>query len=246
MSRNQSIREWLSRNVRRTTASIRLLPDFIIIGAQRCGTTSLYHYLCTHPSIAPSAKKEVHFFDLSFKNGIKWYRRHFPTWLCKFYRRRIRQQRIVTGEATPIYMFHPLAPHRISRFLPEVKLIVLLRNPIDRAYSHYWLQVRRGNETLSFPEAIECEPERLWGERQRIILHEGDYYSPAYWQFSYLSRGIYVDQLEIWYRLFPKEQFLILCSEDFYAVPATTLNRTFAFLDLPPWELKDGKIYQYQ
>lgn len=231
--------------MRRISAPIRLLPDFIIIGAQRSGTTSLYRYLCTHPAIGRAAKKEVHFFDFSFKKGINWYRRHFPIWLYKYYRQQIRQQELLTGEASPYYIFYPLAPHRISQLLPRVKLIVLLRNPVDRAYSHYWHEVRRGNETLSFEEAIEREPERLWGERERLIFHDGAYYSAAHQQFSYLARGIYVDQLTVWLRLFPKEQFLILRSEEFYADPATTLNRIFAFLKLRSWNGTDDTIYQH-
>ena len=245
ISRKQSIRQWLSWNVRRISAPIRVLPDFIIIGAQRCGTTSLYRYLCTHPAIGRAAKKEVHFFDNSFKKSINSYRIYFQTFFYKYYRQQISHQALLTGEASPYYLFHPLAPHRISQSLPRVKLIVLLRNPVDRAYSHYWHEVRRGKETLSFEEAIEREPERLWGQRERLIFHDGAYYSATHQHFSYLARGIYVDQLSVWQRLFPKEQFLILRSEEFYADPATTLNRIFAFLNLPSWSRTDDTIYNH-
>ncbi len=245
MSPKQSIRRSVPWAVRYGTARIRLLPNFVIIGAQRCGTTSLYHYLCTHPAIASAVKKEVHFFDHFFENGINWYRCHFPTRLYKYCRRQLCRQELLTGEASPYYIFHPLSPHRISQLLPGVKLIALLRNPIDRAYSHYWHEVRRGNETLSFEEAIEREPERLRGERQRIILHAGEYHSAAFWQFSYLTRGIYADQLKVWQPLFSKEQLLILCSRDFYAEPTTTLNKIMAFLNLPSWNWTDDTIYQH-
>ncbi len=144
-----------------------------------------------------------------------------------------------------MYLFHPLAPRRIAQLLPQAKLIVLLRDPVDRAYSAYWLQVRNGNETLSFEEAIECEADRIRRERQRIILHDGGCYSLDYWRFSYLMRGIYVDQLKIWQRLYPKEQMLILRSEDYFANPAVTANRVFAFLDLCSWETKDCRMYEH-
>jgi hypothetical protein len=240
----RSFRGRLSRNLRKLTASIRLLPDFLIIGAQRCGTTSLYRYLCSHPWIAPATKKETHYFDLHYDRADRWYRRHFPTWLYKRYCQYLLKQDIITGEATPMYLFHPLSPHRIAGLLPDIKLIVLLRNPIDRAYSNYWHEVRRGNETLSFDEAIDHEPDRVQGERERIILHHGRCYAPAFWQHSYLARGIYNDQLRVWHKLYPREQFLILRSEDFYAAPAKTLDKVFDFLGLPSWELKDHTIYQ--
>ena len=128
--------------------------------------------------------------------------------------------------------------------LPQVKLIALLRNPVDRAYSDYWLQVKLGAETLPFEEAIEREPERLRGEKQRIILHDGEYYSFAHHRFSYLARSTYVDQLEVWQRLFAQEQMLILRSEDFFADPGAVFNKVCAFLNLASWELKDNKKHR--
>ncbi len=220
------------------TSHIRVLPDFIIIGAQRCGTTSLYNYLSQHPCVVPALVKEVHFFDINFHKGIHWYRSHFPTFLEKY------KQNIITGEASPYYIFHPHAARRIFKIIPQVKLIVLLRNPVDRAYSHYHHEVRIGAETLSFEEAIEKESERLKGEIKKMLENE-NYYSFNHQHYSYLSRGIYIDQIKVWMSLFPKEQILIIKSEDFYANPSAVFRRVLEFLNLPIWEPKEYKKFNY-
>ena len=113
------------------------LPDFIIIGAQKSGTTSLYRFIVKHPAIAPATKKEVHYFSIWYKFGELWYRSHFPTNLSRynFYKR--TNQKLLSGEASPVYLFYPVVPGRMKELLPDVKLIVILRNPVDRAYSHY-------------------------------------------------------------------------------------------------------------
>lgn len=222
---------------------ILLIPDFIIIGAQRCGTTSLYNYLTKHPHVVSSYKKEVHFFDVNFKNGIGWYRAHFfPSFSYKYYVKQISKQDIVTGEASPYYIFHPHAPKRILETVPRAKLIALLRNPVDRAYSHYRHEVKLGVETLSFKDAIEKEEERLRGEMEKMLEDE-NYYSFNHQHYSYLSRGIYVDQLKTWMNLFPKEQILILKSEDFFNDPPAIFKQVLEFLNLPSWELKEYRKY---
>lgn len=240
-----AIRQKLSRMLRSASAPFRLSPDFMIIGAQRCGTTSLYRYLCQHPSIISAVKKEVHFFDLDFNKGENWYRSHFPLRLYKSYLQKVNPQVCLTGEATPIYLLHPLAPYRVSELLPNTKFIVLLRNPVDRAYSHYWLQVRRGGENLPFEQAIQEEPKRLRGQRERIILQNSENCGSNFWHYSYLARGIYIDQLETWHRIFPKEQFLILKSEDFYANSTDTLNQCFKFLGLSSRDQSHNTIHQH-
>lgn len=211
------------------TAGSRALPDFIIIGAQRAGTTSLYNYLVEHERILPSHSKEVHFFDNHYGRGLGWYRAHFPT------RRSMAGDGLsrVTGEATPYYMFHPHAPGRIADSIPEVRLIVLLRDSIDRAISHHQHEVRMGVEKLSFADAVEAEPRRLAGEMERLENDPG-YYSFNLQHYSYLARGEYAAQLRRWLDLFPREQILALKSEDFYAEPALALEQTFHFLGLTP------------
>src|SRR5690349_3699828 len=186
----------LEKLFRGVTSPRRLLPDFLIIGAQRGGTTSLYNYLQAHPNIHSASIKEVHFFDRKFQKGVHWYRAHFPMRLTKVYAGRFRHEGFVTGEASPAYLFHPQVPERIARLLPRVKLIVLLRNPVDRAYSQYYHTLQLGYETLTFEEAIAAEEERIAGEREKISQDEY-YQSHAFKHQSYLSRGIYVDQLQV-------------------------------------------------
>ncbi len=227
---------------RMLTGQLRLVPDFIIIGAQRCGTTSLYNYLIEHPGVAPALTKEVNFFDRNFRKGTRWYGAHFPSLASRYYATQIRGRRFSTGESSPYYIFHPLVPCRIAEMIPAVKLIVLLRNPVDRAYSHYRHVERLGFETLSFEDALAHETERLRGEREKIV-EDDDYNSFNHQHYSYLSRGIYVDQLETWASYFPREQLLVLRSEDLYADPETVLMRTLEFLELPNWQPK--KYWKY-
>ena len=127
------------------TSPLRSLPDFVIIGAMKSGTTSLYDFLIKHPAIAPAAKKEVMYFSTwyKYKLGKLWYRSNFPTNLSRsaFYKK--TTQRLLSGEASPPYLFYPMVPGRMKGVLPDVKLIVILRNPVDRAYSHYHHMLRR-------------------------------------------------------------------------------------------------------
>jgi len=224
------------------TAGIRLLPDFLIIGAQRCGTTSLQRYLIQHPCVAPSFRKEVHFFDRNLKKGVGWYRAHFPSAPYKYYVTTILGRRFLTGEASAAYLFYPHAPKKVLQTVPRAKLIVLLRNPVDRAYSQYQHEASLKYETLLFEEALEQEPRRLEGEREKMLADEG-YDSYSYRHHSYLSRGVYADQLAMWMKLFSREQMLILQSEDFFARPSSVFQKVLQFLDLPPCELREYKPY---
>jgi hypothetical protein len=207
------------------TAQLRQLPDFVIIGTQRGGTTSLYRYLTQHPDIGPSLRKEVHFFDRYYEKGMDWYLAHFP----------MRGEAPVVGEASPYYLFHPDVPERARRALPHAKFIALLRNPIDRAYSHYHMKVRRGVEPLSFEDAIDKEHERLSSTDDPISMVRRHY--------SYVERGLYVEQLKRWMSVFPREQFLIIKSEDFYKEPERILHQVLTFLGLIPWTPANLKAY---
>lgn len=221
---------------RSLTSLIRLLPNFIIVGASKSGTTTLYDYITAHPDVASASFKEVHFFDRNhnFKRGISHYRAQFPTIAQAHYHKLLHQKSLVTGEASPLYLFHPLAPKRIAEAVPNVKLIALLRNPVERAYSQYQMNLRRGVESLSFKEAIEKEKDRLLGEREKIENDE-NYTSINYIRYSYLSREIYINQLKEWYNLFDIQQFLILKSEDFFNNPFSIINQVFYFLGLSSW-----------
>lgn len=204
------------------------LPDFIIIGAQKAGTTFLYHLLSQHPYVEPATKKEVHYFDTGFDKGVDWYRSHFPgqTWR--------EGRRVLTGEASPYYMYHPHAARRMAETVPDVRLIVLLRDPVERAYSDYQHKAREGRDKLDFQDAIETEEDRLRGEREKMLEDE-NYQSPEYRRFSYLSRGVYVDQLKDWHEFFDRQQLLVLESGELFEDPYKTFDRVQEFLGLPGW-----------
>ena len=210
------------------------MPDFLIIGAQKGGTTFLYNVLRRHPHFKAAVRKEIHFFDTPrFRRGVDWYRTRFPQ------QQQRNGQRVITGEASPYYLFYPHAARRIAEAIPQAKLIALLRNPIDRAYSDYQHTFRQGNETLGFKEALDAEEERLRGEKEKILADES-YRSLNYRRYSYLSRGIYVDQLKEWHRYFDLEQLLIVKSEDFFDCPSETLELVVKFLGLPERDIEIG------
>jgi hypothetical protein len=217
------------------------LPTFLIIGAGKSGTTYLYDRLTEHPLIYRSLVKEPHFFRHNYWKGISWYRAHFfsPTWNST--------QGAITGEASGA-MFYPHAPRRVKDVVPDVKLIAILRNPIDRAYSHYLHEVRLGFESLSFEEAIEAEPTRLDGETERVLDDE-EYFSFGWRHFAYVSKGLYWKSLEAWLRYFHRDQLLIIKSEDFYENPTQILRQVARFLGLPDWQpspYRGHKAYPYQ
>jgi hypothetical protein len=220
----------LRSDYRQVTAPLRGLPSALIIGAQRSGTTSLFNYLAEHPRVLPPLGKEIHYFDFYYPLGIKYYRGRFP------YRHRLRPG-VMTVDATPYYLAHPLVPERAARLLPEAKLIAVLRNPVDRALSHYQHEIRGGHETLSFAEAIEKEAERLAGEEERVRSEPG-YYSWTHRRFSYLRRGLYMEQLRRWLEFFPRSQLLVLQSEALFRDPAATMAVVHGFLGLPDHRLE--------
>lgn len=212
-----------------------MLPHFVIIGTQRGGTTSLYNYLTEHPQIARMKRREVHYFTLHFSKGMSWYRKQFPS-AARERLKRLSMRELITCEATPYYLFHPLVPARLHAALPNTKLIVLLRNPIDRAFSHYHLVRKKNQETLSFAEALEAESARLAGEEDRMRA-DPDYYSLDHHQHAYLARGHYAEQLQRWFDVFPREQMHIIKSEELYADPRSVVKGALRFVK-PEW--RDG------
>jgi len=216
------------------------LPDFVVIGGKKCGTTFFYHLLSQHPLIEPAAAKELHFFDRHFDEGLEWYRRCFPA------PRWEDGRRTITGEATPGYMRSSLAPVRMARAVPQARLIALLRNPVDRAYSDYQMVLRKGRETRSFEEAVEAKVgkwrARRFGGEDKTSKHKEDGGGPDDSARHYVSRGLYVYQLLRWSEFFDKEQMLVLKSEDFFENPTDTLKRTLSFLGLPEWEPQASEL----
>jgi len=206
----------------RATSRVRPLPDFLIVGAQKAGTTALYAYLRWHPGVTGPAWKEVSYFDRHYSRGVHWYRGHFP----------LRPGDRLVGEASPGYLFHPLAPERVRATVSDAKLIALLRDPVDRALSHYHHEVALGREPLTFEEAIEAEPERTRGEEERLAREPG-YFSHAWWDYTYLARGRYAEQLERWLAVFPREQLLVVASDELAAEPGETYARVLEFLGAP-------------
>jgi hypothetical protein len=186
------------------------LPDFVIIGAAKGGTTFFYNLLTRHPHVESAAFKEVHYFDHLFDEGTEAYRQCFPLPRWKDGRKTI------TGEATPGYLFHPHAPERMAEIVPQARLITLLRNPVDLVYSSYQHRVRKGQEDRSFEQTVRAALNNPHEVR--------------------LVRGIYVDHLLRWRRFYSDEQMLVLKSEDFFEEPVETLKSVLNFLDLPQWE----------
>jgi hypothetical protein len=206
------------RGYGRATATLRPLPDFLILGAQKAGTTALYAYLRWHPLITGPSFKEVSFFDRHYARGERWYRAHLPV-----------RRRGLVGEASPSYLFHPLAPERVAQMLPTARLIALLRNPVDRAFSHYQHEVALGREQLPFEDALAREQERMDGELEHM-LRDPVYFSHAWWNYTYAARGRYAEQLERWFAAFPREQLLVLLTDDLAADTAGTYGQVLDFL----------------
>ncbi len=210
------------------------LPDFSVIGAMRGGTSRFYSLLIKHPHVKRAAAKELHYFDRPerLEKGLDWYRRCFPQPEWK------DGQWTITGEATPKYLFDPLVPERMARVVPEAKLIVLLRNPVDRAYSQYHRWTRRGLEGPSFEQTVEEELAWLTGDESGPSGQDHRPDAALGGRYNQLARGIYVDQLVRWRRFFEEEQMLVLKSEDFFKRTADTLRVAQDFLELPQREIE--------
>jgi hypothetical protein len=215
------------------TSRFRGLPDFVILGAQRAGTTSLFRYLCQHPSVVGSSVKEVHYFDNNVPKGQAWYRSHFPTNAFMRATEARSGSPVVTGEASPYYLFHPAVPRRIAEELPQARFIVLLRDPVDRLVSHHRHELELGFESEPLERALELEPRRLEGQEE-FLLSDPAARSFAHQHHSYLARGRYAEQLERWFGEIERERFLIVISERFFADPAGTFHEVERFLGLPP------------
>jgi hypothetical protein len=225
------------------TGDFRLLPDFLIIGAPKCGTTSLYHYLARHPRVAPAFRKEVRYFNKAFDRGTRWYRAHFPTVPYRLAVKAFKGRRLIAGESTPLYLFEPHVAERVKALLPNVKLIVLLRDPVERAYSGYQMEFRNGRELLPFGQAIEREAERLAREAERAARPETSNGGRPEWKSGYLARGMYADRLNAWFQLFSREQFLIASAEDFFSDTTRVFSQVLDFLGLEPWQPDGFKRY---
>lgn len=217
---------------RRITSSRRSLPDFIIIGAQKAGTTSLFEYLCQHDSVLAGPWKETRFFDKYYHQGIDWYKAFFPLKAdCTGHEAGGAAVRKLTGEATPEYLFDARVPARIQRHLANVRLIVALRDPRYRAYSHYQHAIGLGwNPAPTFRRAITDELNRMAGMNGGT---SDEWYDSAGAAHSYLWRGHYAEQLERWLAYFPRERLHVLRTEELSSDPTTVARELEQFLDIP-------------
>ncbi|MDR7279332.1 sulfotransferase domain-containing protein [Catenuloplanes atrovinosus] len=226
-----------SRSYGRLTSGSRMLPSFLIAGGQRCGTTSLYRALAAHPVVLKAVlHKGVHYFDTSYHRGLSWYRGHFPRHSAGH---RVAERHGVpaqTFESSPYYLYHPRAAARIAADLPEVRLIVLVRDPVERAYSQHAHEVaRRFEKEPSFARALALEPARLHREEERLA-DDPDYRSFSHQHHAYRARGEYARYLDAVAEHIPRERILVLESERFFTEPEPVYDRVLDFLELPHLE----------
>lgn len=231
--------EKLYRNM---TSRLRQLPDFIIIGAGRAGTTALYSYLIQHPLIVAASTDnnesvaDLHFFEYIISNNIQWYKSHFP---ILFSKSNNHKNSFITGEYTSTYMYHPDVPKRVFNLLPKIKLIVILRNPIDKAYSTYQQQFRFGEYTTSFEDTINAEFKRIDLNKDFPELNSNNYDFENFVAQNIIRHGVYADYLETWLKIFDRKQILILNSDDLKKSTKETLRRVFNFLNVSNYDIKD-------
>ena len=211
----------------------REFVHFSIIGTQKGGTTSLDCYLSQHPQICTAPQKEVHFFDLQFHLGQDWYEAQFPIDLTNPFE---RHQTI--GEATPYYLFHPCVPERMATLYPNLKLVIMLRDPVDRAISHYHHAVHYGFEPLGLEAAIAAETDRLAGQATQLLSGQITT-SYSHQHHSYLARGRYLEQIRCWEQFFPRSQCLYIHSAEFFSHPERELQRVCTFLGVEKLHLPD-------
>lgn len=227
----RTLRNSILHFIGRLSVKYRKQPDFLIIGTQKGGTSSLFYTLKFHPQIKRPIKKEIHYFNTFFYKGINWYKAHFP----------LKSNNYITGEASPDYIYHPEAPNRIKNLYPKIKLIVLLRNPIDRAYSAFQMNKRMGIDPRSnFQDAINYE-----FQNKKTSTNE---YDSDRNNFFYLERGLYAKQLEHWLKYFKKDQILVIKSEDFFFKRNMILKSVYTFLGIAvkfPGPLKAMNVAKY-
>jgi Sulfotransferase family len=236
------------------TSPARMLPGFLIVGAQRCGTTSMARLLSQHPAVVTLAvRQEVHYFDTRYGHSLAWYRSHFP---LRARARRASARAVgrlpgpasragvapVAFDSSPYYMFHPLAPQRIHRDLPGVKLIVLVRDPVERSYSAHAHEVFHGFETEPYERALELEDTRLRGEAEKIVADPA-YHSFSHQHHAYRARGRYAEQLDHLAALFGRDRIHVVDSGDFFADPGPAYDAVLDFLDLPRARYSDARPY---
>jgi len=207
------------RTWRAVTARWRRLPDFLLLGAQKSGTSSLYAYICQHPNVLEALEKEIRYFGRGDRLSTRWYRSHFP--LVSSRGTATSPKGVMTGEATPGYLTRPGAAAHAAAVVPAARLLVVLRDPVDRAYSHYQHMKRRRKVGVEFEALAARLPERV----HRVF-----------------RLSAYADGLRQWAEHFPREHLLVLQAERFFADPAATMERVWSFLGLEPFEAESYPV----
>ena len=226
----------IQRHIFAITGFIRVIPDFLVIGAKRCGTTSLYQHLSEHPCISRSPHDNIGFFNENYHLGINWYKSLFPT---VFYKKKMesKNKQCLFFDVTSTYMEEELTAKNVYEVNPNQKIIVILRNPVDRAYSHYHVNVKEKSEKRSFEDAIFEEMNRIKSER--IIQNKNKnlrVFTPN--NIHYLKKGFYALQLKPWFKIFPKEQILVLSTEEFQEDQNLIYKKIFDFSNIPNMKIK--------
>ncbi len=205
--------------------------DFILAGVQKSGTTALHYFLTRHPNITMGDQQEIHFFDndAMFVSQVEYEQLH------KHYS--LLAPSIIAGDCTPSYIYHEPAAERIWKYNPKIKLLVLLRNPVERAFAHWNMQRFKDREPLGFFDAVREEKTRITGAPPAEAR-----------RFAYVDRGFYARQLERLFKFFPREQVKVVKFEEFKERQHETLVSIFSFLDLDPLRpvrAKDRNIVPY-
>ena len=226
----------IQRHIFAITGFIRVIPDFLVIGAKRCGTTSLYQHLSEHPCISRSPHDNIGFFNENYHLGINWYKSLFPT---VFYKKKMesKNKQCLFFDVTSTYMEEELTAKNVYEVNPNQKIIVILRNPVDRAYSHYHVNVKEKSEKRSFEDAVFEEMNRIKSER--IIQNKNKnlrVFTPN--NIHYLKKGFYALQLKSWFKIFPREQILVLSTEEFQEDQNLIYKKIFDFLNIPNMKIK--------
>ncbi|WP_193212253.1 sulfotransferase domain-containing protein [Luteolibacter marinus] len=219
-------------NIRKATWRLRSDPSFLIVGVQKGGTSSLHKYLVQHPSIAQAVIKEVHFFDggldpswNKWEDGMKLYKSYMPL--------RMRSKGMQIFDASPDYIYHPEAARRIFGIYPKIKLVILLRDPVERAISHYFHEVRRGRETLSLMAALEAEETRV------DPSYRAQDFKRREWNcFSYKRKGLYAQQIREYFKYFDRDSILIKESEELFENPGKIVGEVCSFIGVKSEDLR--------
>lgn len=223
------------------TSRWRMVPSLVIVGAQRSGTTTLFRMLSEHPQVVrPTASKGAAYFDLNYERGFKWYRGHFPIKAFAYAMRRRRD--LITFESSGYYMVHPLAAYRIARDLPTVRVVAMLRNPVDRAHSAHRHELRRGFETVDFQTALGLEGQRISGEAERIV-DDPSYQSYELQHHAYLKRGEYADQVQRLHKALGRDRVYVIDADAFFKSPSREYAQLTDWLGLERAETSHTEVW---